>query len=91
MLSKVIFICKYVCIKHCNVDTPQNKLLFLLTIFWLYFFCFKRIATKKTSRWVAAHPGQRYSLLFIYIENVLFERKLVPVLQHCIVKFKRVD
>lgn len=25
-------------IKHCNVDTPQNKLLFLLTIFCLYFF-----------------------------------------------------
>ena len=59
----------YVCIKHCNVDTPQNKLLFLLTIFCLYFFSFNRIATKKTSRWLAAHPGQRYSLLFIFTEN----------------------
>ena len=64
---------------------------FFLPFFVCIFFSFNRIATKKTSRWLAAHPGQRYSLLFVFIENVLFERKLVPVLQHSIVKFKRVD
>ena len=40
--------------------------------FFVCIFSFNRIATEKTSRWVAAHTGQRYSLLFILIEDVLF-------------------
>lgn len=67
--QKVIFICKYVLHQALQrtsiiIDTPQYKLLFLLTFFILcvMFFSSNRITTKKTSRWVAAHPGQRYSL-----------------------------